>query len=61
MRQKVAKQLNKLAKALLLSRGERRKLKRDYKQTPDRNLTELKARIEKVKANVKAKNDTPNS
>lgn len=61
MRQKVAKQLNKLAKALLLTRGERRKLKRDYQQTPNRNLAELKARIEKVEVNLKAKNDTPNS
>ena len=61
MRQKVAKQLNKLAKALLLSRGERRKLKRDYQKTPNRNLAELKARIEKVQANIEAKNDTPNS
>ena len=48
MRQKVVKQLNKLAKALMLTRGERKKLKKDYKKTQNRNIDDLKSRVERV-------------
>lgn len=58
MRQKVAKQLNKLAEALMLTRGERRKLKRDWQQTPDRNLADLKARVARVESTIEATDDT---
>lgn len=48
MRQKVVKQLNKLAKLLELTRGERKKLKRDYRKTYPRSVTDLKERVARV-------------
>lgn len=48
MRQKVVKQLNKLAKALMLTRGERKKLKEDWSKTPNRSFADLKARVNRV-------------
>lgn len=52
MRGSVAKQLNKLAKLLDLSRGERTKLKRDWTKTPNRSLKDLKERIARVESTV---------
>lgn len=51
----------KVAKALLLSRAERRKLKRDYQKTPNRSIAELKSRLERVELAIEAKNDTTGS
>lgn len=48
MRGKVAKELNKLAKSLMLSKAETKKLKRDWEKTPNRNLEELAAIIKRV-------------
>lgn len=52
MRQKVTKELNKLARLLKLTKAESRKLKRDYRSTIDRSLSDLKTRIQNVEANM---------
>lgn len=57
MRNKVAKQLNKLAKLLELTRAERTKLKRDYKKTKNRSLVELKTRVDRVKNTTELANE----
>lgn len=48
MRNRVAKQLNKLAKLLELTNAERRKLKRDYTKSYPRSIEDLKTRIKRV-------------
>lgn len=48
MNQKVVKELNKLADALGLCRGERERLKDNWAKTPNRSLKDLKDRVKKV-------------
>lgn len=55
MRAKVAKKLNKLAKALMLSRGEHKKLKRDWHKTSNRNIKELEETLARVDTAIEQK------
>ena len=52
MRGKTAKKLRRLAKSLLLTRGETDKLKADWNKTPNRNLAELETIMAKVDENI---------
>lgn len=48
MRAKVAKRINKLAKILELTRGEKKLVKREYLSNPERSTKELDERIERA-------------